>query len=138
MFTNLESRLNRLRRASHLDDAQISKFASLEKPGTEKQFLAFCVAYFEAVGKCKIAEAKILPHAGFTFEGTVTVNLGRAAGKQEAPIEIGLLYDGGLTFEWGVSISGKQRYEGKKTLKSPFDLWLVAQEIASPLMMGKF
>jgi len=137
MFNHLESRLNRLRRTSHLDDAQISKFSSMQQFGTQKEFLAFCVHKFESLTDTKIIDAKIVGDFAFTFKGTTEVNHGRALGKKEYPIEIGLKYKG-LTFEWGVKVGDKGGYEGKETYNGPFSLSQVPTDVVTDLMMGRF
>jgi hypothetical protein len=126
MFNHLESRLNRLRKASHLD-AQISKFSSVQKPGTEKQFAEWCVYVFEAVGKCKIEDFKMVGDDAFTFEGT---------DKKGLVFNAGLVYHG-LTFEWTVNV-GKSSYSDKQTLKSLFSMAQIPMEMVRPIQMGKF
>jgi hypothetical protein len=125
MFNRLD-RLNRLRRASHLD-AQMSKFASVQKPGTEDQFIEWCVYVFEAVGKCKIQDAKIVGDDSFTFEGI---------DKKGLPFTAGLVYHG-FNFQWTVTV-GKSSYEGKETLRSPFGMAKIPLEMIRPIQMGKF
>lgn len=131
MFNRLD-RLNRLRRASHLD-AQMSKFATpSQKPATQKEFLNWCVYIFEEVGECKIQDAKILGD-NYTFKGTTEVNMGRGVGKVEKPIEIGL-GNKGLTFQWRVNV-GTSSYEDKETYESPFQISQVPEAVLHKLLM---